>query len=72
MYYGRAERLQKEEYTYLFDALHALTLVVRHVTRRGAELCVRLDYFVDGFQKVLLRRNLTAGSDGEHAGFRAN
>ena len=47
-------------------------LVVRHISRRGAELGVGLDDFVHSLQEVLLRGNLAAGTNGEHACFRAN
>ena len=50
----------------------SLGLVVGHVSGCGAELGVGLDDLVDGLQEVLLRGDLPARPDGEHAGLRAH
>mmetsp|Transcript_8389 Transcript_8389/g.28756 ORF Transcript_8389/g.28756 Transcript_8389/m.28756 type:complete len:402 (-) Transcript_8389:352-1557(-) len=50
----------------LFFFFWFLSLVVRHVLWRGAELLVALDDLVDGVQEVLLRHDLPPRPDGEH------
>lgn len=52
---------------------HTHTLsVVGHVSGGGAELGIGFDDLVNGLQEVLLRGDLPAGSDGEHAGLCAH
>ena len=55
-----------------FNKLPKDGLVVGHVTRGRAELSVGFDHFVDRFQKVLFRGDLSTSSNSEHAGFRAH